>query len=100
MLLPLYLAHPSILQALHESFLCGGHQPRLPNSTICDGYPDCPGGEDEVGCMEETQTMVTWDEAPCSGAAVDIMEIKETNKPPTEQYHPPSTSVEIHDSVG
>ena len=40
---------------ISESFLCGGSLPRLPKSTLCDGYPDCPYGEDEFNCQKETQ---------------------------------------------
>ena len=40
---------------ISESFLCGGSLPRLPKSTLCDGYPDCPHGEDELNCMEDVQ---------------------------------------------
>ena len=27
----------------------------LPNSTLCDGYPDWPHGEDELNCVEDVQ---------------------------------------------
>jgi hypothetical protein len=40
---------------ISSSFLCGGSLPRLPNSTLCDGYPDCPHGEDELNCVEDVQ---------------------------------------------
>ena len=32
------------------SFLCQGG-PRLPQDAFCDGYPDCPLGEDELACF-------------------------------------------------
>lgn len=33
------------------SFLCQGGHPRLPHHAFCDGYPDCPLGDDELGCF-------------------------------------------------
>ena len=34
-----------------EAFSCLGGSPVIPISAKCDSYPDCPGGEDEHGCM-------------------------------------------------
>ena len=40
--------------ASQESFSCSGGKPMLPAHARCDGYPDCPGGEDEVNCVQQS----------------------------------------------
>ena len=35
-----------------KTFLCGGRPPLIPTSAICDGYPDCPNGDDEMNCRK------------------------------------------------